>query len=131
MFSEEKLEELRAKYGKIGIVDFSGHQVVFRKPSREQARDYRRKIATESEKPDAVDQLAQLTIVGFDGEEDVTKARIAFTGVFLEEFPLAMSNVKFITVISVLAGLVEEELDRDLGKGARIKGPPRAPSPKD
>jgi hypothetical protein len=128
--NEERLEALRAKYGKVGSVEFAGHVLVFRKPSRDHAREYRRKMDNAAEKPDALDQLAQATIVAFDDQEDPNAARVTFTTVFLEEFPLAVSNPKFNTCLSILAGLTEVEDAEDLGKGVIVRSAPRAPSPK-
>jgi len=104
--------------------------IVFKKPSRDTARDYRRKTETPAEKVDALDQLAQATIVAFDGEEDPNRARVVFTGTFLEDFPMAMNHPKFMTALSALSGLVEEEHEKELGKGVTIKGPSRNGSPK-
>ncbi len=126
---ETKLEALRVKYGKIGAVEFNGHTLVFRKPSREHVREYRRKKDNDAEKMDAMDQLAQATIVAFDDEEDVNRARTTFTTSFLEEYPLAISNPKFVGCLSALAGLIEEEDQKDLGKGVTVKSGPRVTSP--
>ncbi len=129
MMSEAELEELRTRHGKIGIVEYNGHQLVFRKPSREHVREYRRKKDSDAEKMDAMDQLAQATIIAFDGERDANKARETFTREFLNDYPLAVSNPKFVAVLSALAGLIEEEDARDLGKGASVRGlrPPSTP----
>lgn len=127
--NETRLEALRVKYGKIGAVEYNGHLLVFRKPSREHVREYRRKKDTDAEKMDAMDQLAQVTIVAFDGEEDVIRARTTFTNVFLEDYPLAISNPKFVSCLSALAGLVENEDAKDLGKGVTVKGPPPSTTP--
>jgi hypothetical protein len=129
MLNEEQLETLRARHVKIGVVEYSGHQIVFRRPSRDQVRDYRRKQLTD-EKVDALDQLAQATIVAFDGEEDVTRARTTFTTVFLEEYPSACNHPKFMGCLSALSGLVEVEDEQDLGKGVSIRNGRREPSPK-
>jgi|SRR5215471_10222127 len=129
MLDDTKLEELRAKYGKIGVVEYNGHQIVFRKPTRDQARDYRRKKESDAERTDALDQLAQATIVAFDGELDANRARTTFTTVFLEDYPMAMNHPKFMGCMSALSGLVEEEDEKELGKGVSIKGPPRSTSP--
>jgi hypothetical protein len=127
--AEEMLEGLRLKYGKIGIVDFNDHRLVFRKPSREHVREYRRKKDSDAEKMDAMDQLAQATIVAFDGQTDPNKARETFTMRFLEDYPLAISNPKFVAVLSALAGLIEEEDAKDLGKGASVRGARPSTSP--
>lgn len=129
--SEPQLEELRVKYGKIGIVDYNGHQLVFRRPTREHVREYRRKKDNDSEKMDAMDQLAQVTILAFDGDADANRARETFTLQFLSDYPLAISNPKFTHVLSALAGLIEEEDAKDLGKGASVRGLRPSTSPTD
>jgi hypothetical protein len=121
MLSDARLDELQVKHGKIGMVEYCGHAIVFRKPSREIARDYRRKKDSVAEAPDALDQLAQATIVAFDDEDDPNKARVRFTGEFLEEYPLATSHPRFVTCLSVLSGLAAEEDDSDLGKGVSVR----------
>jgi hypothetical protein len=129
MRTDEQLEALRTRYnGKIGSVEYNGHELVFCRPTRDQAREYRRKMESAVEKMDALDQLAQVTIIAFDAEEDRIAARTTFTTLFLERYPLATSNPKLTICLSALAGLVEEEHEQDLGKGVRIKGPPREPS---
>jgi hypothetical protein len=126
---ETKLEALRVKYGKIGVVAYNGHELVFRRPTRDHVREYRRKKDSDAEKMDAMDQLAQVTIIAFDGEEDITRARTRFTESFLEDYPLAISNAKFVNCLTALAGLMEEEDEKDLGKGVSVKSAPRANSP--
>ena len=114
---------------RLNVVEYNGHTLIFRKPSREHVREYRRKKDSDAEKMDAMDQLAQATIVAFDGEEDPNRARTTFTTSFLEDYPLAMSNPKFVGCLSALAGLLEEEDEKDLGKGVIVRSAPRAPSP--
>jgi hypothetical protein len=120
MLTEEQLEAARAKYGKIGVIEYGGHQLVFRRPTRENVRDYRRKMDSPSEKPDGLDQLAQVSMIAFDGEEDITRARVAFLG-FLDEYPLFTGSAKALSVFNVLTGLVEEEEAGSLGKGASVR----------
>jgi hypothetical protein len=55
---------------------------------------------------------------------------VTFTGSFLEDYPLAVSNPKFVGCLSALAGLLEEEDAKDLGKGVWLKGATPPPSPK-
>lgn len=127
MLTDEQIEAVRIRCGgKVGVVTWYGHQLVFRRPSRDQVRDYRRKQDT-SEKPDALDQFAQVMIVCFDGEQDPTRARVAFTGSFLEEYPAFTSSARFMVVANSLAGLIELEESADLGKGASVRSsPPRS-----
>jgi hypothetical protein len=127
---DEQLEALRVKNdGKIGVVDFSGHQIVFRRPTRDAARDWRRKQGSVSEKPDANDQLAQAMIIAFDGDTDANSARTKFTSTFLVEYPMAVENSKFQVCLGLLSGMTEKEDDEDLGKGVSIKRAPPKLSP--
>ena len=41
MLDETRLEELRRQYVKIGVIDWEGHQLVFRRPSRDEVHHYR------------------------------------------------------------------------------------------
>lgn len=128
MLNETDLEALKVKHGKIGEVWWSGHQLVFRRPDRMQVRDYRRKQDTAAEKPDSIDQLAQVMLVAFDGEQDGTRARTLFL-TFLDEYPAVTSSPKLLGCISCLAGLAEEEDEANLGKGVTIRAASRLPSP--
>ena len=40
ILDEKQLDALQSKYRKIGTVDFSGHQLVFRVPTRDEVRDF-------------------------------------------------------------------------------------------
>jgi hypothetical protein len=117
---EEFLSKLQDKYGKVGVVHFEGHRIVFRRPTRTEVRDYRRKEDQPAEKYDRLDSLAQFTIVAFDDEVDVVKARMIFTNSFLESYPMATDSVKFQTVLLLLAGGQEEEHATFLGKGCSV-----------
>jgi len=130
MLNEENLDALRLKHGKIGIVDYDGHQVVFRRPTREDCREYRRMRESESERHEAMERLAQVTLCAFDGEQDVNKARTVYTSSFLPEYPLFVNVPRVLGVLSALAGLVEEEDAKDLGKGAEIRSARQPPTPR-
>ena len=127
--TEADLEILKARHGKIGVRDWDGHQIVFRKATRAEVRDYRRKQDNPAEKPDAMDQLAQATIVSFDGNQDPNSARAIFTTMFLEQYPAFCSNTATVNVLSYLTGIVEEEVDRDMGKGASVRSATRPSTP--
>jgi hypothetical protein len=129
MLTEEQLEVLTVKYQKIGVVDHCGHRLVFKRPSREVVRDYRRKLESPTEKPDALDQLAQATIVAFDDEQDPNKARVQFTQNYLEEFPMFTGTVKFLGTINVLVGVTEQEESTVLGKGCSVRSTRQASTP--
>ena len=121
MLDEAQIEALRATYGKVGVRDYNGHQLVFRKPTRDDCREYRRMMNSPNEKGDAIESLAQKMIVALDGETSVIAARTRYTGVFLEEYPLFSNNQQTIALISALSGVVEEEDAEDLGKGASFR----------
>ena len=118
---ESRIEELRIKHGKIGVVTFNQHTIVFKRPTRDHTREYRRMRDSPAEKADAMDRLAQITIIAFDLDDDPNRARETFTNVFLVECPMATSNPKFLNVLSALSGLVEEEEYQDLGEGASVR----------
>jgi hypothetical protein len=121
MLSEDQLEALRSQFTKIGVVDYNGHQIVFRRPTRDHCREYRRMRESPAEKHEATERLAQVALVAFDGETDVNRARTTYTNVFLDEYPLFASVPKVMAVLSVLTGMVEEEDAADLGKGASVR----------
>lgn len=129
MLDDGQIEELRKRCGgKVGVVDFDGHQLVFRRPTRDEVREYRRKKDSPSEKPDALDQLAQATIVAFDGEPDTVRARTLFLG-FLDEYPLFTSGPKPSVVFGRLTGLVEAEDADAMGKGVSVRSAPPKSTP--
>jgi len=125
--SDEQIEALRVKYGRVGHVEHEGHQLVFRRPTREQVKEYRRKEDSPSEKPDRVDQLAQQTIVAFDGIEETIACRTAFLA-FLDEYPMVADSPRLQTVLTVLAGGQEAESARILGKGCSVRSATRETS---
>lgn len=117
------LEPYQRQHGKCGHVEWEGHLMVFRPPSRFEIREYRRKQDT-AEKPDALDQLAQCMIVYFDGETDPVRVRRAFND-FLDAHGLFMSSVKSTLVFNALTGLVENDEALAMGKGWSVRGPLR------
>jgi hypothetical protein len=126
--AQDEALRLRCPDGKIGIIDFSDHHLVFRLPTRIEAREYRRKEDSPAEKPDRLDQLATSIIVAFDGEEDTFKARGLFLD-FLVKFPLFCDGPKPQTVFSVLLGVQEVEHSTILGKGCSVRSSPPPTSP--
>lgn len=124
--TEDQVEGLRVQVGgKVAVVDFSGHQLVFKRATREAAREYRRKRESPVEAPDALDQLAQATLVAFDGETTGEKARLMFLS-FLTEYPNFCNTPKALTALSSMVGLLEAEDEVDLGKGVVVRsGPPK------
>jgi hypothetical protein len=127
MLTEAQIEALRVQCGRVGVVEYNGHQIVFRKPTRDHCREYRRMRESANERHEALEHLAQLTIVAYDGTTEPNAARTQYTAVFLEEYPLFVNVAKVMNVLSVLAGLVEEEDAHELGKGASVRsGPPRS-----
>lgn len=126
---EELYETLRSRHTKIAIVEWNGHAIVFRRPTRDECHAYRVAIEHPETKADAMEQLCQRTIVAFDGEQDANKARVTFTTIFLVESPMFSITSKVKAAIGVLAGLVEEEDAIDLGKGVTIKPSPRPRTP--
>jgi hypothetical protein len=126
---DSAIEDLAAKYGRVASVAWSGHTLVFRRPTREHVRDYRRKLATPAEQADAMDQMAQALIVAYDDTNDPNGARVKFTGEFLVEYPMAVGHPHFAGALLKLAGGVQEEEELDLGKGVRFWRAAQKPSP--
>jgi len=128
VLNDEQIESIRKTHGRVGVVDYDGHRLVFRRPSRDEIRDYRRKQDSAAEKPDCLDQLAQQTLAAFDDVTDPMQARVAFLA-FLDSFPAFTSCGKFLAVSSVLSGMVEAEAAEALGKGASVRGAPPPSTP--
>ena len=131
MLDDAALEALKLKFGKVGVVDFDGHQIVFRKPTRDQCREYRRMRESANEKHESLEHLAQMMIVAFDGTQDPNLARTLYTSQFLEDYPLFVNVPKVAAVLSALSGMVEEEDAQDLGKGVRVLSVRRPNTPQD
>jgi hypothetical protein len=127
--NEDALTALQAKYKKIAVVDWNEHQIVFRRPTRDECRSYRIALEAPATKADAAEQLCQFTIVAFDAETDPTRARVTFTTVLLEECPMFSATTKVKVAIGALMGLVEEEDLADLGKGVSVRPWPRRNTP--
>jgi hypothetical protein len=129
MLNDAQLDELKMKYGKIAAIDYNGHQIVFRRPTRDNCREYRRQRESQAEKHEALEHLAQVTLIAFDGEQDVNKARTFYTATFLEEYPLFVNVPKVSAALSALSGMVEEEDAQDLGKGVSVRSARQPTSP--
>ena len=124
MLDDVGLESLRVRYGgKVGVVEWQGHQIVLRKPTRDDVRDFRRKGEDD---PDRVDQLTQVMLVAFDGEVDLVAAKEKYLA-FLSECPMFTDTPKCRAAVNVLGGIVEVEDSETLGKFVRVlNGRPRS-----
>lgn len=127
--SDEQLDALRLKYGKVAAVRHNDHEIVFRKPTRDDVREYRRMTASAAEKHEAVERLAQSTIVAFDQIQDANAARSHYTGIFLEASPFFASRPEVMSVLAIMGELVQEEDAIDLGKGVRLRPEPQRSTP--
>ena len=129
ILDDVQLESLRLKHGgKIGILPWDGHQLVFRRPSRDAARMYAIKKAEVD--LDAIDQLAQQTLVAFDGMTDpVETIRYSF-GALLIEYPLMMMSNSARVIFAHLVGVVERDDELEMGKGVSVRSaaPKRTPA---
>lgn len=117
------LEALRGKYEKIAEVEFNKHQLIFRKCTRQEVREYRRKMDSPAEKPDAVDQLAQQILVAFDGELDLLKARVLFNALLEKNAALTDLN-RFGAALGSCLGVMDEETEAALGKFVTVRSSP-------
>lgn len=127
--TEEQLETLRAANKKIAIVDWNGHQLVFRRPTRDECHAYRVAQESPDAKADAIEQLCQRTIVAFDTDTNANAARTTFTTVFLVESPMFASTSRAKVALGALMGLVEEEDLADMGKGVSVRPAPPTRTP--
>ena len=127
--NEDQLEALERGHKKIAAVVWNDHEIVFRRPTRDECHAYRVALESPDAKADANEQLCQRALVAFDGEINATTARTAFTGSFLVETPMFASSAKVKIALAALMGLVEEEDLADLGKGVTVRPspPPRTP----
>ncbi len=119
MLDEAGIKALEKTHKKVGVIDWDGHQLVFRRPSRVDTREYNRKQDSPAEKPDALDQLAQVTLVAFDGETDPIRARTLFN-VFLDDYPMFCNAPRVANLMGALGGAMEAEEAKALGKGVAI-----------
>jgi hypothetical protein len=124
--SEDALAALERTHKKIAIVDWQEHQLVFRRPTRDECHAYRVKQEQPETKADALEQHLQQTIVSFDGEGTPLAARTGFLA-FLDENPMFASSARGKAVFASLSGLVELEDAADLGKGLSVRPAPRKP----
>ncbi len=119
-----QLETIRARCGKIADMEYNSHQLVFRRPSRDEISMHRRRQEDPAEKVGSLDLFSQIILAAFDGEEDPVKAR-ALYGAFLDEHPAFTSNRdKFLPAIAILCGMVEDEAAASLGKGVSVRSAP-------
>jgi hypothetical protein len=127
--TDEQLQALETAHKKIAIVDWNGHAIVFRRPTRDECHAYRAALEHPETKADAAEQLCQRAIVAFDGDQNANSARTYFTSTFLVEHPMFASTAKAKIALGALMGLVEEEDLADLGKGVSVRPSPRKPTP--
>jgi hypothetical protein len=116
VLDDTQIESLQVKFRKVGVVSWEGHQILFRKPQRAEWHEYLRRKDTRGESHTALEQLTQQTIVAFDGETDVTKARVTYSNIFLEECPGFANAPEVSAILAVLAGTAQEEEVESLKK---------------
>lgn len=104
--SEEQLAQLQAKYNRIRLVTYNGHELVMRAPDRMIIRHHSQMLENGT-KLDADEQLTQLMVVYCDGLEDAA-ARDAF-GKLLDDYPYAARSATIGGAVARLTGLVEDD----------------------
>jgi hypothetical protein len=122
MLSDEALKDLERTYRRVRVVDWSGHELVFRYPTRDENQLYRRRMesADVDQKVSRDDWLLATLIVSFDDLREVVSVRIAF-GSLLDESPALAEASKFTILIQELRGLVEKEHSDELGKALSVR----------
>jgi hypothetical protein len=124
MITPDQIEELRAKFGRVGVVNFEKHVFVFQQPNDQHARDWRRTSSSKATETDATDLLAVQLIVAFDDLvcpelKDRESLRMAFRA-WLKTRPLAIDNAWFGPVLAELLGQTEEGTAERTGKGCNV-----------
>jgi hypothetical protein len=124
MITTDQIEELRVKFGRVGVVNFEKHIFVFQQPNDEHARFWRRASTSAATSVDATDQLAVQLIVAFDDMicpelGDRPNLRMAFRN-WLKTRPLAVDNAWFGPVLAELLGQTEEGTAERAGKGCSV-----------
>ncbi len=129
MLDAEALETLGVKYkstGGVGSLSWKGHQLVFRHPTLDEWDGYcRNKAQDPGSGPNR--QISQVLLVAFDGDVEVTRARMAY-GAFLSAGNAGFPNAPEVTaLLATLAGTVQEEDIAHMGKVCAIwSGAPAA-----
>lgn len=114
MIDEAKLDALRATHKRIKYVRYNGHDLVFRGPTRLEAKEYKRKAGDEQTKDDADEQLANALLVQFDDNTDMTKARLSFLAM-LDVFPFAATSKEIGRALLQLTGVTQDDELKDGG----------------
>ena len=76
--TEEQLEGLRVKHRNIARVVWEGHEVVFRRPTRDEWHSYLRAQGSPMEKHTAQEHHSQMALVAYDGDMSMPGARVAY-----------------------------------------------------
>jgi hypothetical protein len=113
--SDEQLQALDRQYRKVREIKWDDYRMVFRRATRDEVRDYVRKGDDQFSKPNRVNELAQATIVAFDGEADIVRARGMFLS-FLDEYPGFTIAPHVGAFFADIMGMVEKEDAAALGK---------------
>ena len=133
MLDAEALETLGVKYkstGGVGSLSWKGHQLVFRHPTLDEWDGYcRNKAQDPGSGPNR--QISQVLLVAFDGDVEVTRARMAY-GAFLSAGNAGFPNAPEVTaLLATLAGTVQEEDIAHMGKVCRIWAGDPVSTPRD
>lgn len=103
--SEQQVSELAAKYGRVKHVTYQGVDIVFRKPSRAECRQYVMARDNPQEKASADEALANMICVHCNGAAG-GEAHKAFLDL-LEDWPMAANSPKIGTALLELTGITE------------------------
>lgn len=115
MLPEEKIEELRAKHGRIKVIVFNGWTLVIRAPQRKEVQDHMLKANDPAQKPFADEQLLQLIVECVATKDGRIAEGPAARPVFLEmlsRWPYISHSPTFSGPVGKLAGLVEDEEEK-------------------
>lgn len=101
--TEEKITELRAKFGRVVVTRYNGQDIAFRKPNANEAQMYRTAPAdNEDQRYERTASLAQFIVV-FPSLQEWND--------LLDDYPFAISSEPINNAIAKAMGVLEEKKD--------------------
>jgi hypothetical protein len=120
MLTDDEIDALRLKHGRIKHLTYNGLEMVFAKPTRAQIQMHASALEDPQRKPFADEELARLLVKVPDRE---TFNR------FVEEYPYAVKSRAIGTALNQLVGLIEDDEAKPWGSASMPNGSPHATTP--
>jgi hypothetical protein len=112
MIPEEQLAALAAKYPRMKVVRYNGHDLVFRSPTKLDMRPWQIAMQDPSQKPFADDALAQKIVACVDGVDGPAEAVRSAYNALTDLYPLLVNSTGVQDAIAKLTGIVEEDAEK-------------------